>query len=220
MVGRPHTELDKTATFHRTPPPIGGDPSQKLDQCRDTNYPLGGNPWKNFGRRGWDNSTPPLLMACAMGEGTPTTTQGGGLGYDPWGCYHHTPSPPHRPPHPPPQGYPGVGSYYIHPPAPDMGPVRWGSPVGGGYHRKSPPVTGMGALGLSDSTIHAFSAALQGEVATGVVASLTPPLTRRASGESLNPLVPAPPLCMIGVRIRGSESHLGGRCGGEGKRQY
>ena len=45
-------------------------------------------------------------------------------------------------------------------PPPAMGPVKWGAPMGRGYPSGPPPETGLGELGLSDPTFHAFAAML------------------------------------------------------------
>ena len=53
-----------------------------------------------------------------------------------------------------------------------MGPVGWGAQGGGWYPSGPPPLVGLGSQGLSDATIYAFTAALQGVVAEGVTAAL------------------------------------------------
>ena len=167
------------------------------------NSPRGGNPWKCFGCRGKDNSSPPLLMP------PPTTPRGGGIGADPW-RRSHNPHPRSQtlPPPAPPHVRPGAGSYQTHPPAPAMVPMRWGAPVCGGYPSRPLTEKGLGDLGMSGAIIHAFAAALQGVVA--VVAVAPPPLPSRTSREGCNPLAPAHLLCMQGGSIKGINSHLGG----------
>ena len=67
------------------------------------------------------------------------------------------------------------GGYPPCPPKPDMGHGGWGAHGGGGHPSVPPQVTGLGDLGLSNATVHAFKAVLQGVVDTGVRVYLTYP---------------------------------------------
>ena len=69
------------------------------------------------------------------------------------------------------------------PPAPSMGPVRWGAPVGIGYLSGPPPLMGIGYLVLSYTTIHVFTAVMQGLVVVLVVAALPPPSPAAPAGK-------------------------------------
>ena len=72
------------------------------------------------------------------------------------------PGPPRRPPSPPPR-------------TPGYQPGEWIPQGEGGQQAQSAPATGLAALGLSDSGLDAFAAALQGVVAAGVSAALPSP---------------------------------------------
>ena len=71
------------------------------------------------------------------------------------------------------------------PPPPMQGflPGGWVPPGEGGQQVRPPPATGLAALGLSDSSLHAFLAALQGVVAAGVSAALPYPVTSIPMGK-------------------------------------
>ena len=55
-----------------------------------------------------------------------------------------------------------------------MVPVGWVDLQGRGYRSVPTPSIGLGDLGLLDTAVHAFLEALQGVVATAVVAELQP----------------------------------------------
>ena len=55
--------------------------------------------------------------------------------------------------------------------------------MGGGYLSVSPSAEGLGDLGLSESIIHAFVAALQGLLVVGVVAALPSPYPAAPEGK-------------------------------------
>ena len=89
----------------------------------------------------------------------------------------HSPPPPYPPeltPPPPPltQGFP---------------PGGWIPPGGGGKQVQPPPAMGLAALGLSDSALHAFTAALQGVVAAGVSAEFPYPAPSGPTGKVATP---------------------------------
>ena len=80
------------------------------------------------------------------------------------------PGPPRRPPSPPPH-------------TPSFWPGEW-IPQGEGVQQsQSAPATGLAALGISDSALHVFAAALQGLVATGVSATLPSPAPSVPTGK-------------------------------------
>ena len=64
-----HRDNNRNLSSHDIPP--RGGHLEIVFQGRGMHSPIGGKPWKHFGCRGQDNSTPPLLVACARGEGTP-----------------------------------------------------------------------------------------------------------------------------------------------------
>ena len=86
-------------------------------------------------------------------------------------------------PRPPPPPYPPGLPPPPPPPTQDFPPGGWVPPGEGGHQVHPPLATGLAARGLSDSSIHAFAAALQGVVAAGVSAALGQNLENR--GEHL-----------------------------------
>ena len=116
----------------------------------------GAGGWKNYRR-----TPPPLGGAPHLGGVVHASTQGVGLGADPWGRPHlHT--------LPPPQWQPSI------PPAPQPPQV---------VTRGRGAPTGLASLGLSYATLQAFSAALQGVVTAGVVSSLPSPAPATPEGK-------------------------------------
>ena len=85
----------------------------------------------------------------------------------------HPPPPPYLPGPPPP------------PPPPTQGfPPRECAPPGGrGQQVQPPPATGLAALGLSESALHAFAAALQGVVVAGVSVAVISPSPSAPTGK-------------------------------------
>ena len=92
------------------------------------------------------------LKFFQQGLPVPILALNGGGGHAP------RPTPPPYPPIPPPP-----------PPPPKQGfpPGGWPPPVGGSQQVRPPPATGLSALDLSDSSLHTFTAAMQGMVAAG-----------------------------------------------------
>ena len=62
-----------------------------------------------------------------------------------------------------------------YPPTQDIIPGGWVKQEGGGYPTGLPPKVDIATLGVSNATMHSFTADLQGAVVAGVGAVLTSP---------------------------------------------
>ena len=86
-------------------------------------------------------------------------------------------------PRPPPPPYP-PGLTPSSPPPTHGFPTRgWVPPEEGEQQVRPPPATGLAALVLSESALHAFAAALRGMVAAGVSVALPSPASSGLTGK-------------------------------------
>ena len=99
----------------------------------------------------------------------------------------HTPPPPSPPTIPTP--------YPSRPPPPPSLPTQgflpgvWVPLMVGGQQARTPLSTGLAALGLSGSALHAFASALQGVVAAGVSAAVPSPAPSAPTGKVVTPYI-------------------------------
>ena len=140
------------------------------------------------------------------------------------GRHRSTPPPPPYPPRdsspPSPPTY-GSQPHTSPPPCtPGFQTGEWLPQGEGGQQARAAPVTepepatGLAALGLTQSDVHAIAAALQGVVANGVAAALPSPHPVWTDRESGDPVPSAPPLCVRGGSGCRPPPHLGvGRLG-------
>ena len=115
----------------------------------------------------------------------------------------------HMPRPPPPSYPPGLPPP---PPSPMQGfpPGEWVPPGRGGHQVWPPLATCLAALGLSDSALHTFAAALQGVVAAGVIAEVPSPALSAPTGKVATlSLLHLRFACGLGSGS-GPPSHLGG----------